>query len=90
MPRMMRAMAPRPPTTPPTMGPMGGEEPPLSGCGEGVMKMVVAVEEGGFCRELEVGAEVVSGVLDELDVELMKGVYQIWPVPAATAQPSRL
>ena len=87
---MIRAMAPRPPTTPPTMGPTGVEEP-LSGWGEGVMKMVVAVEEGGFCRELLVGAEVVSGVLDEgVDVELMKGVYQIWPVPAATAQPSRL
>ena len=55
------------------------------------MKMVVAVEEGGVCWEVLEGAEVVAGVLDEVgDVEVMKGVYQIWPVPAATAQPSRL
>ena len=33
MPRTIRAMAPIPPTTPPTMGPIGVEED--SGCGSG-------------------------------------------------------
>lgn len=89
----IKASAATPPTTPPTMGPTGVEGP---GVGDGVELLpdgVVGadgvVDEGSFgvvMREMEVVE--VSGVV-EVDVSVSLGeVYQILPVPAATAQPS--
>jgi hypothetical protein len=83
----MRAIALRPPTTPPTMGPMGvgadGGGVEVVGDGGGVE----VVEDGGGVEVVEDG-EVVVGEL--VDVLVSNGVRQICPVPAAQAQPSRL
>ncbi len=93
MPKTIRAMAARPPTTPPTMAPTGVEDD--SGAGVGVGLGAVVVKGSGLALELELDMEleleeevdvvVVGGLLVDDVVE--KAVYHTWPVPAATAQP---
>jgi hypothetical protein len=92
MPRMMRAMAARPPTTPPTIGPTGVEEP-LSGEGVGVLdwdrELELEGEELELELEVELELELVDEGLDELAL-VGTGVYQTLSVPAATPQPSKV
>ncbi len=90
MPTTMRAMAPRPPTTPPTMGPMGVLLSSGAGVGVGVVEEVDEVEVEMGVEEKEEVVETMTVEVRRVDVELTLGVYQIWPVPAATAQPMRL
>lgn len=97
-------MAPRPPTTPPTMAPTGGPEE-RSGSGPGVGAAVMGpgslvgvggvfvgvVPEGRGLGVLDGrGGGVVLSLLLSLLLPVAVGWYQTSPVPAATAQPSRV
>jgi hypothetical protein len=95
MPKTIRAMAARPPTSPPTKAPTGVEDDSGAGVGVGVGVGVVVVMGSGLAlelelkMELELEEEVDVVVVGELlvDDEVEKAVYHTWPVPAATAQP---
>ena len=84
MPRAIRARAATPPTTPPTMGPMGVEEEEED-CGTGGLV--------GFGPMPLAGVEVVRvRVLPSSEVEEDEEMVEtkILSVPAATPQPRRV